>query len=301
MRFNYMSANPHDNWAVFDIDFSLYPKNVKIDAFCFRGDLVDTLTEYSLNESSMLTSTNHILRRKRFLGTLSAGLSICFLSQVQAAEENAEKKEEKNPEDPTKIVTRLGAGYNGDFTINGSWGLDKTRMISGFINSDASEWRLGGSWLFKKGILNFNFKKNQYDSGGDSVSYNIGTYIPLSVFGFKPCGWMLFPSFGVNYTQGNILVASDSHFQETPFSVPIDSKGVYLGGFGLKPINDQWTVMVGLGGSYGSGDTTNIYAGTGISWRMTEQQSLNLFYSVSDSSQFGGRNTLSVNYRFEFK
>ncbi|WP_420884641.1 hypothetical protein [Vibrio chaetopteri] len=65
--------------------------------------------------------------------------------------------EEKNQEDPTKIVTRVGAGYNGELTLNGSLGLDEARMISGNINSDASEWRIGGSWLFSKGIVNFNW------------------------------------------------------------------------------------------------------------------------------------------------
>ena len=58
--------------------------------------------------------------------------------------------EEKNQEDPTKIVTRLGGGYNGELTLNGSLGLDEARMVSGNINSDGSEWRIGGSWLFMR-------------------------------------------------------------------------------------------------------------------------------------------------------
>jgi hypothetical protein len=254
----------------------------------------------------MQAHTHHLHRNtKRFRVTLAFCLSACFVNSVQAAEEAAEKRkvfeEEKNPEDPTKIVTRLGMGYNGDLTINGSFSLDKTRMISGFINSDATEWRLGGSWLFEKGIVNFHFKKNQYDNGGDSISYNIGTFIPLSVFGFKPCGWQLFPSFGFNYTQGNVLADSDLNFLDTPFMEPTDSAGIYLSGFALKPLNDQWTVIARMGGSYGSDNTTDIYAGTGISWRMTPRQSFNLFYSISDSSKFGGRNTLSINYLFEFE
>jgi hypothetical protein len=208
--------------------------------------------------------------------------------------------EEKNPEDPTKVVTRLGAGYNGEFTVNGSFGIDKARMISGFVNSDASEWRLGGSWLFEKGIVNFNFKKNQYDSGGSSINYNVGTFIPLKVFGIEPCGWQIFPNLGLNYTDGDILSASETQSPETPVMIPVDSKGVYLGAFGLRPIDDKWTFMCGTGGSYGSGDTTNVYAGTGVSFRVTTKQSLNVFYSVSESSDFGGRNTLSVNYRYEF-
>lgn len=218
-------------------------------------------------------------------------------NEVEAGSEG----EEKNPEDPTKIVTRLGAGFNGDFTINASWGLDKARMISGFINEDASEWRLGGSWLFDKGIVNFNFKKNQYDDGGESVSYNIGTFVPLSVFGIEPCGWQIFPSAGFNYTEGDIVLEGPADFPENYFLVPFDTKGVYLGAFALKPVNDQWTLMGGLGGSYGSGDATNVYGGAGIGFRINEQQSVNLFYSMSDSSDFGSRDTLSFSYRYEFK
>lgn len=232
-------------------------------------------------------------------------LVFCLPSSLQADEEikideNQEQSDEKNPEDPTKVVTRLGAGYNGDFTINGSIGLDKARMISGFINEDASEWRLGGSWLFEKGIVNFNFKKTQYDSGGDSISYNIGTFVPLSVFGFEPCGWQIFPSFGFNYTDGEIRTEPNPLLPESAFIVPIDSKGIYLGAFTLKPINDQWTFMCGVGGSYGSDDTTNVYGGLGISYRVTKKQSFNLFYSASESSDFGTNDTLSINYRFEF-
>jgi len=222
-----------------------------------------------------------------------------------SADEVPDKKidlivDEKNPEDPTKIVTRLGAGYNGDVTVNGSFGLDKARMISGYSNSDATEWRLGGSWLFEKGIVNFSFKKTQYDSGGDSISYNIGSYIPLKVFGFEPCGWQIFPSFGFNYTEGDLVASLDPLSPENPLLIPFDSKGIYLGVFTLKPINDQWTLMIGLGGSYGKDDTTNIYGGTGLSYRFTKKQSLNLFYSLSNSSQFGSNDTLGINYRFEF-
>ena len=42
---------------------------------------------------------------------------------------------EKNPEDPTKIVTKLGIGYNEQFTFSGSIGLDETRMINKCLNS----------------------------------------------------------------------------------------------------------------------------------------------------------------------
>lgn len=227
-------------------------------------------------------------------------VSVGPLAAAEQVDTKAEETEEKNPEDPTKIVTRLGGGYNGDWTVSASVGLDKARMISGFVNEDASEWRLGGSWLFEKGIVNFNFKKTEYDDGGQSTSYNMGTFVPLSVFGIEPCGWQIFPSFGFNYTDGEIQVEPNPLLPESAFMVPIDSKGVYLGAFALKPLDAQWTLMGGLGGSYGKDDITNVYGGLGISYRATQKQSFNLFFSASDSSEFGSNDTLSINYRFEF-
>ena len=61
----------------------------------------------------------------------------------------------KHHEDPTKIVTRAGVGYNGELTFNGTIGLDDTRKIYGSITASGDEWSLGGSWLFEKGIANF--------------------------------------------------------------------------------------------------------------------------------------------------
>lgn len=208
--------------------------------------------------------------------------------------------EEKNQEDPTKIVTRVGAGYNGELTLSGSLGLDETRMISGNISSDASEWRIGGSWLFSKGIVNFNFKKNQYDSGGDSTSYNLGTFVPLSVFGVKPAGWQLFPAFGYNYTEGRTAVPTTHSYQSQLLMVPIESHGAYLGMLALKPISNGLTLMLGGGGSAGSNNTNNGYLGGGVSYRIDDNQSINSFGIVSNSSQFGSKSTLSINYRYEF-
>ena len=105
----------------------------------------------------MLRLTPFIDTGKHLAVMLVTSFQLGLCSSLSADEESKQPVDEKNPEDPTKIVTRLGAGYNGELTINGSLGLGKARMISGFINSDASEWRLGGSWLFEKGIVNFNY------------------------------------------------------------------------------------------------------------------------------------------------
>jgi hypothetical protein len=55
------------------------------------------------------------------------------------------KANEKKPEDPTKIITKIGAGYNGNLVFNASLALDDARKINCNINSDGSEWRIGGS------------------------------------------------------------------------------------------------------------------------------------------------------------
>lgn len=250
----------------------------------------------------------NVYRRLDFLCLCWVALSAVSLAVAEENQEvpvkqNAEQVssiDEKNPEDPTKIVTRIGAGYNGDFTLNGSIGLDEARMLSGFINSDASEWRIGGSWLFEKGIVNFNFKKTQYESGGQGTSYNVGTFVPLRVFGIEPNGWQIFPTLGLNYTRGEILALADPSDATSQFLLPVNSTGAYLGGFALKPLNDQWTTMGGFGGSYGSDSTTNVYGGLGLSYRLTKAQSCNIFLSASNSSQFGTNETLAVNYRYEF-
>lgn len=208
--------------------------------------------------------------------------------------------EEKNQEDPTKIVTRVGAGYNGDLTLNGSLGLDESRMVSGNINSDGSEWRIGGSWLFSKGIVNFNFKKNQYDSGGDSTSYNLGTFVPLSAFGVSPAGWQLFPAFGYNYTEGRTVISTGHSYQDTPLMMPIKSHGGYVGMLALKPMRNGLTLMLGGGGSAGSNNTNNAYLVGGVSYRIDSHQSVNGLAAVSNSSQFGSKDTYSINYRYEF-
>jgi len=81
-----------------------------------------------------------------------------------SADEVPDKKidpivDEKNPEDPTKIVSRLGAGYNGDVTVNGSFGLDKARMISGYSNSDATDGGSEAHGCSKKGLLILTLKR----------------------------------------------------------------------------------------------------------------------------------------------
>ncbi len=88
-------------------------------------------------------------------------------------------------------------------------------MVNASTTFDASEWRVGGSWLLDFGIVNFNFNRVDYDEGAYKHSYSLGTFIPLSIFGFAPGGWQIFPMLGYNYSAGDILTQQNSNI--TPF------------------------------------------------------------------------------------
>ncbi len=93
---------------------------------------------------------------------------------AHGAEHRVKDNKNKLADDPTKVITKFGASYanNYDFddqniSFSGSLALDQARKINLRINDDASEWRIGGSWLFPVGIVNFNFGKNEYVNGAD--------------------------------------------------------------------------------------------------------------------------------------
>lgn len=81
---------------------------------------------YGLREINVLISKFIELQSHKTLKTTAIIsihiLCLTFFTTVTIADE-------KNQEDPTKIVTRIGIGYSDQFTISGSIGLDKVRMI----------------------------------------------------------------------------------------------------------------------------------------------------------------------------
>ncbi|MEZ9139711.1 MULTISPECIES: hypothetical protein [unclassified Shewanella] len=207
--------------------------------------------------------------------------------------------DEKHHEDPTKIVTKAGVGYNDQFTFSGSIGLDATRMVNARINDDGSEWRIGGSWLFDFGIVNFNFNRNEYDNDASSNGYSVGTFIPLSYFGFTPGGWQIFPMAGYNYTYGDIAeedVIDDNGF----ILVPKTSHGAYLGAFAMKPLGESWTLMAFGGGAVGSDSYSSYWAGGGASYKINQQQSFN-FYGFISESDYGKTNKIGISYTYQFE
>ena len=175
------------------------------------------------------------------------------------------------------------------------------RKINGRINKDASEWRLGGSWLFDIGIVNVNFSRADYDDGAYKNDYSIGSYAPLSIYGFAPGGWQVFLSGGYSYKTGKSMQSSfvEGEGPEMVLSSSSSNSG-YLGTFGFKPLNEQWNVMAFAGGSLGSEDYSGYWIGGGVSYNPAKQHSIKSFAYVSNDS-FGKREKIGISYTYEFK
>ncbi len=207
---------------------------------------------------------------------------------------------EKNPEDPTKVTTKLGLGYNGEFVLSGALSVDAVRKINARINEDGSEWRIGGSWLFNFGIVNFNFSRTDYDNDAYKNSYSIGTFVPMSALGVSTGQWQVFPMAGFNHNEGKNYVESvEPELSENFVLLPNSSDGGYIGAFVLRPLNEQWTFLSFLGGSKGSNSYSGTWGGVGISYRLTDKQSMNSFAFISNDD-YGQVEKLSISYTYEF-
>ena len=161
-------------------------------------------------------------------------------------------------------------------------------------------WRLGGSWLFDIGIVNVNFSRSDYDNGGYKNNYSIGTYAPLSRFGFAPGGWQVFLSGGYSYNDGETMQASvvDEQSPEMVLISNSNNSG-YIGTFTFKPLTEQWAVMAFAGGSIGSDDYSGYWLGAGLSYSPAKQHSIKTFAYVADDD-FGKREKVGIAYTYEF-
>ncbi|WP_295894988.1 hypothetical protein [uncultured Vibrio sp.] len=207
--------------------------------------------------------------------------------------------EEKHHEDPTRIVTKAGLAYNDNgIQFQGSVGLDEARMLNAQVNKDASEWRLGGSWLLPMGILNFNFSRSEFDPEGHRNNYSVGTFVPLSYFDITPNDWQIFPMAGYAYNDGEIAgeyIESDNEYVMARFS----SHGAYAGVFGVKPLTDTWSVLAFGGGSIGSDNYSGYWVGSGLSYKISEAQSFN-FFGILSEDDFGENNRAGISYTYTF-
>lgn len=85
--------------------------------------------------------------------TPPCALAVLMLAgNVMAAEETTiNNNSEKLADDPTKVTTKLGVSYANNFdfdddnySFSGSYAIGQAKKLNARINSDASEWRIGG-------------------------------------------------------------------------------------------------------------------------------------------------------------
>lgn len=248
--------------------------------------------------------TNHII----LLSFLFSGASHATVS------EKANTK--KLADDPTRVVTELGVTYSDNYDTNSSsWSLtgsiafDPVKKINVRVNDDGSEWRVGGSWLFDLGIVNFNFGKNEFDNKNTQTNYSVGTFIPLSYFGFEPLGIQIFPTIGYNYNDGEEVCDVNSttgkcHGKEPTFDehfmmVSSTNQSGYVGAFALKPLTQKFTLMMATGAAKGTNDYDAWWLFGGVSYKIAEKQTLSTFTYMVDNN-FGQEERFGITYKYTF-
>ena len=203
---------------------------------------------------------------------------------------------EKLPDDPTKVVTKIGARYSDFGTVFGSVAFGPVTKVNLSV-SEGDQWRIGGSYLFSFGIVNVSASEQELDSGVTQTQYAIGTFVPLVALGIQPGGWLLFPAAGANYTEGDAS-GVDFDFAEA-FPTEISSKGGYVGLLGLKPLSERWVVKAGGVFSAGSDDYSGFSVGAGVTLNASANDSFSVFGSYIDNS-FGQRDLFGISYTREF-
>ncbi|WGK56343.1 hypothetical protein [Pantoea sp. SS70] len=241
----------------------------------------------------------------------SGSLWLLILSQ-SAYSAGVNDNRDKLDDDPTKVTTKVGVSWSDTYdmddsnlSFSGSVALDQAKKLNARVNSDASEWRVGGSWLFPVGIVNFNFGKNQYTNGASQTNYSVGTFIPLSYFGFAPAGFQIFPMAGYTYNTGEITGCStgnpadckapqfaDGIPSEYGFStITTSGSSGYLGAFTLRPLTSELTMIGFAAGSYGSKNEEGehyrgYFGGIGAGYKFDKHSSVNLLTFIMDNNTY---------------
>ena len=244
-------------------------------------------------------------------------IPFCLLLPCLVFAESDKRNKEKNKlaEDPTRVTTKLGGSYNNDYDLNdsgvtfsGSVALDPVRKLNVSVNEDASEWRVGGSWLFDIGIVNFSFGRNEFETGAQQNNYSVGTFIPLSYFDFEPFGVQIFPMAGYSYNDGEQVcdIARDECPEDAKPSldsnlmlVSHESHSAYLGAFALKPLTESLTLMMFTGGSLGSKDYSGYWFGGGLGYTLFKAHSIGVFTYKMDNS-YGANTAFGLSYSYTF-
>ena len=220
-----------------------------------------------------------------------------------------ETQKSKSDQDPTKVITKFGVSYGSDvFHFSGSFAFDPVRKINFKVNDEFDEGRIGGSWLFDIGIVNFNIGTNVLDSGAEQTNYSIGTFVPLSRFGFEPLGIQFFVMGGYTYNDGDIpcenleegeRCSQTPRVDDEPIMVATENHSGYLGTFMLKQLTEKWTALGAIGGSIGSDDYSGYWLGAGAAYQITKRQSLRLMGNFIDNS-YGSEQNASLGYSYQF-
>jgi len=234
---------------------------------------------------------------------------------VLATSVEKNKEDSKLTDDPTKITTKLGVSYSNDYdledgaaTFSGSLAFGPVSKLNAKVNDDASDWRVGGSWLFDAGIVNFNIGKREFETGAKQTNYSVGTFVPLSSFGFAPLGMQIFPMAGYTYNDGDAIceVASGQCGSDS-VSNPIDSDFIlvsseshtgYVGAFVLKPLTEGLTLIMVAAGSAGSNNYSGYFAATGLGYSFLEQHSVSVF-TVKQDNSYGEDTFFGLSYSYE--
>lgn len=247
---------------------------------------------------------------------------------VLAQSGTVKTNKEKSDDDPTKVTTKLGVSWSDSYDMDdsnvafsGSLALDEARKINVKINSDATEWRVGGSWLFPVGIVNFNFGKNEFPDGASQTNYSVGTFVPLSYFGFEPAGFQIFPMAGYSYNTGDTFgcdkdkhaACSASGFSGDPSpengfgSITTSGSSGYLGAFVLKPLTDNLRLLSFAGVSYGSknDDGENYkgyFGGIGMGYSFDKHSSVSAFTYIQDNNTYidNAEKRFNFSYKYQF-
>lgn len=223
-------------------------------------------------------------------------LAITLAGGAVAQEETRDRSAEKLSDDPTKVITKLGVRYTDYATVSGSIAFGPASKINASV-SETGEWSLGGSYLFKLGIVNAAASRKELSNGTSQTQYSIGSFIPLSALGASTGKWQMFPMFGLNYTEGQ-NTETDVSLSEDPLAVA-SSKGGYVGLFALRPLSEKWVLKGAIVGSKGSNDYSGYSVGGGISYAITKRDSVAAFASYIDNS-FGARELIGISYKHEF-
>ena len=232
-----------------------------------------------------------------------------------ATSDKSNEESKKLAEDPTKVTTKLGISYSNNYdledegvTFSGSLAFDPARKINVKINDDGSEWRIGGSWLFDIGIVNFNFGRREFTTGATQDNYSVGTFIPLSYFGVEPLGIQIFPMAGYTYNDGEQVCqidsgecADDARPSLDPDFVLVSSEAHsgYVGAFALKPITESLTLIMMTGASLGSNDYSGYWFGGGLGYTILKKHSISAFTYKIDNS-YGADTAFGLSYSYEF-